>query len=211
VAGEVRKLAERSRAAAQQIGELAGSSVAVAEHAGQLLERIVPMIRDTSHLVEEIAAASSEQMAAIQEINVGLKQLDEVVQQNAAASHELAATSNDLAAQSYKLQSEVGFFHIHSTSDSQMDHATLSGGAQYRLQGTSHTSRRLPGPSARQGSATGQLGPDGHGPAQGHPPSHDAGAPGSRGALGGPPSGNSQQHGGGIVVNLDDDADFERF
>ena len=42
VAGEVRKLAERSQAAAQQISDLAKKSVAVAENAGSLLDRTVP-------------------------------------------------------------------------------------------------------------------------------------------------------------------------
>ena len=93
VAGEVRKLAERSQTAAQQISDLAKKSVAVAENAGSLLDRTVPMIRDTSTLIQEIAAASQEQMAAIREINVGVSQLEEVVQQNAAASHQLSATA----------------------------------------------------------------------------------------------------------------------
>src|SRR5262249_60455429 len=82
VAGEVRKLAERSQGAAHQIGELAESSVKVAENAGRLLERIVPMIRQTSQLVQEIAAASQEQTSAIHQINIGVRQLDQVVQQN---------------------------------------------------------------------------------------------------------------------------------
>jgi methyl-accepting chemotaxis protein len=213
VAGEVRKLAERSQAAAQQIGELAASSVAVAEHAGQLLERIVPMIRDTSGLVQEISAASQEQMAAIQQINVGLKQLDEVVQQNAAASHELVATSNDLASQSLKLQDKVGFFHIYTTSDSQYDQPTFGGPPPRRLQGAG--TQRRPSGQSTQPSAAGHLVSDNRAQARGlpghQPPGHETGAPGTHGALGGPTSGNSQQHGGGIIVNLDDDADFERF
>jgi methyl-accepting chemotaxis protein len=68
VAAEVRKLAERSQVASQEIGEVASSSVALAEQAGGLLDEIVPAIRKTSDLVQEIAAASSEQAsgAAVQ-------------------------------------------------------------------------------------------------------------------------------------------------
>ncbi len=117
VAGEVRKLAERSQAAAQQISDLAKKSVAVAENAGSLLDRTVPMIRDTSNLIQEIAAASQEQMAAIREINVGVSQLEEVVQQNAAASHELSATAAGLASQSATLQQQVDFFQLDTTGN----------------------------------------------------------------------------------------------
>ena len=117
VAGEVRKLAERSQAAAQQISDLAKKSVAVAENAGMLLDRTVPMIRDTSNLIQEIAAASQEQMAAIREINLGVSQLEEVVQQNAAASHELSGTSNDLASHSTSLQQKVDFFQLDTTGN----------------------------------------------------------------------------------------------
>ena len=42
VAAEVRKLAERSQVAAQEIGDLAGSSVKQAERAGNLLNEMVP-------------------------------------------------------------------------------------------------------------------------------------------------------------------------
>jgi methyl-accepting chemotaxis protein len=61
VAADVRKLAERSQVAAQEIGEVAASSVALAEKAGGLLSAMVPSIRQTSDLVQEIAAASNEQ------------------------------------------------------------------------------------------------------------------------------------------------------
>ncbi|RMM03068.1 Methyl-accepting chemotaxis protein, partial [Pseudomonas syringae pv. maculicola] len=42
VAAEVRKLAERSQVAAQEIGELSSSSVEMAEKAGKLLDEMVP-------------------------------------------------------------------------------------------------------------------------------------------------------------------------
>ncbi len=106
----VNKLRSRS-------SDLAKKSVAIAENAGSLLDRTVPMIRDTSNLIQEIAVASQEQMTAIREINVGVSQLEEVVQQNAAASHELSATATGLASQSSTLQHQVDFFQVDTTGN----------------------------------------------------------------------------------------------
>ncbi len=220
VAGEVRKLAERSQAAAAQIGELAKSSVAVAENAGHLLERIVPMIHDTSGQMQEIALASQEQMAAIREINVGVSQLDEVVQQNAAASHELAATSGDLAAQSGNLQELVGFFQFRG-GDGEAHHGGHRASAAplpapSQMPPAPVRPRRLPPPpppkptSHAPGDIPPQQPPHGRdgGQANGplHPPGHSG--PQGHGPGGHPPRAGQQ---GGIIISLDPDDDFERF
>ena len=63
VASEVRKLAERSQAAAGEISKLSASSVQVAERAGEMLEKLVPDIQKTAELVQEINGASAEQNA----------------------------------------------------------------------------------------------------------------------------------------------------
>jgi methyl-accepting chemotaxis protein len=202
VAGEVRKLAESSQAAAQQIGELASKSVKVAENAGQLLERIVPMIRETSGLVHEIAAASQEQRNAIQEINLGVSQLDEVVQQNAAASHELAATSGDLAGQAATLQRLVSFFRLEGGLDSMsLPSPGFSGGGQ-RSHFRPSTSRRFSssfGRSSSPSSATSSSSSTNSSDSEWTSPKSPSGSAGAAGSS------------GGIVVNLDDDSDFERF
>ena len=158
VAGEVRKLAERSQEAAQQISDLAKKSVAVAENAGMLLDRTVPSIRDTSNLIQEIAAASQEQMAAIREINLGVSQLEEVVQQNAAASHELSGTSNDLASHSTSLQQKVDFFQLDTTGN-----GYFGGGPPPRpplhhgVRPPAAAPRRLSAPAQRVGQASGPM------------------------------------------------------
>jgi methyl-accepting chemotaxis protein len=214
VAGEVRKLAERSQAAAQQIGELAASSMAVAENAGQLLEKTVPMIRDTSNLVQEIAAASQEQMAAIRQINVGVSQLNEVVQQNAAAAHQLGSTSSDLAFQSSTLQRYVEFFQIDTTAEGFPLPTSGPPLAPAPPPRAAPASRRLPSPPSR--GAPGLLpadvpGAPRHAAGHGHPPGRDGGTGGAPGTPIGGHLGNSQHGGGGVVINMDDDDNFERF
>ncbi|MBS4099595.1 MAG: Tar ligand binding domain-containing protein [Sulfuricella sp.] len=114
VAAEVRKLAERSQIAAQEISEVAGSSVELAEHAGKLLDEMVPSIGKTSDLVQEIAAASDEQSSGIGQINSAMDQLNQTTQQNASASEELAATAEEMSSQAEKLQQMMAFFKVDS-------------------------------------------------------------------------------------------------
>ncbi len=112
VASEVRKLAERSQAAAAEIGELSGETVKVAQQAGDMLSRLVPDIRKTAELVEEITAACREQNVGASQINQAIQQLDKVTQQNAAASEEVSATSMSLSNQAQDLQTIIQFFRI---------------------------------------------------------------------------------------------------
>jgi len=116
VAAEVRKLAEHSAVAAGEISELSASSVHIAEEAGEMLTRMVPDIKKTAELVQEIAAATNEQNAGADQINKALQELDQVVQQNAAASEEVASTSETLSAQAVELQRTVSFFTIGNSS-----------------------------------------------------------------------------------------------
>jgi methyl-accepting chemotaxis protein len=113
VAAEVRKLAERSQIAAQEIGEVASSSVQLAERAGALLDTIVPSIKQTAGLVEEIAVASQEQTAGAGQINTAMSQLSDLTQQNASASEELAATSQEMRGRARQLQETMRFFKVN--------------------------------------------------------------------------------------------------
>ena len=110
VASEVRKLAERSQTAANEIAELSVSSVDVAEKAGEMLSKMVPDIQRTAELVQEISAASREQDTGAEQINKAIQQLDQVIQANASACEEIASTSEELAAQAEQLQSSIAFF-----------------------------------------------------------------------------------------------------
>ncbi|WP_437899342.1 methyl-accepting chemotaxis protein [Sorangium sp. So ce124] len=112
VASEVRRLAERSQAAAKEIGARASTSVQVADRSGQLLEEMAPAIRRTSSLTQEVATASVSQADAVGQVNSAMRRVDEVTQRNAAISEELASTAEELAAQADALSGMLRFFRV---------------------------------------------------------------------------------------------------
>ena len=116
VASEVRKLAERSQAAAAEISTLSGTTVKAAQSAGDMLAKLVPDIQRTAELVEEISAGSREQNAGASQINTAIQQLDKVTQQNTSAAEEMSATSEELASQAEQLQSAISYFRVDEQS-----------------------------------------------------------------------------------------------
>jgi methyl-accepting chemotaxis protein len=152
VAAEVRKLAERSQIAAQEIGEVATNSVELAERAGGLLAEIVPNIRKTSDLVQEISAASSEQSSGVGQINSAVSQLNQTTQQNASSSEELAATSEEMSSQAEQLQQTMAFFKLETTGQSRSFAPAVR-----KSHGTAATQRSAikPVPHAMQAIASG--------------------------------------------------------
>ena len=112
VAAEVRKLAERSQVAAEEINGLSSSSVAIADKSGRLLEQVVPNIQNTAKLVQEIAASSNEQSNGADQVNNAIQQFNQVIQQNAAGAEEMASSSEELAAQAQNLMDMISFFKL---------------------------------------------------------------------------------------------------
>jgi len=123
VASEVRKLAERSQNAAEEITELAKNSLGVADKAVEMLDVLVPDIAKTANLVYEITASSIEQNQGAIQINKAINDLDRVVQQNAGSSEEMAATAVELSTQSQELQIAISFFKINSEADENVNNA----------------------------------------------------------------------------------------
>lgn len=111
VSAEVRKLAERSQIAAQEIGEVAGNSVTLAEQAGLQLDELVPSIRKTADLVQEISAASREQTTGLNQISTAVNQLAQATQSTASASEELSATAEEMSSQAQNLLNSIRFFN----------------------------------------------------------------------------------------------------
>jgi methyl-accepting chemotaxis protein len=112
VAAEVRKLAERSKEAADEIENLSKNSLKITENSRHLLETLVPEIQKTSQLVQDIASASFEQNTGAGLINSAILQLNVVTQQNAVSSGEMANSAEELSSQADNLKSSVSFFTL---------------------------------------------------------------------------------------------------
>lgn len=119
VADEVRKLAAKSAEAAKSTGSLIENSIAKAELgvriAGETaasLHEVVSGINESGRLASEISSSSERQNTAISQINDGINQVAQVVQQNSVAAEELAATSEEMNGQADMLEELVSKFKL---------------------------------------------------------------------------------------------------
>jgi methyl-accepting chemotaxis protein len=117
VATEVRGLAQRSAAAAQQIkdlisgaGEQVHNGVKLVEEAGGALDEVLDKVAGVSEMVTGIASSAGEQARGLQEINVGVSNLDRVTQQNAAMVEEATAAAHVMRNDATALSGLVGHF-----------------------------------------------------------------------------------------------------
>ena len=112
VAAEVRKLAERSKIAAEEIVELALEGLKYSEESSLKLSEMLPEIEKTTKLVQEIAAASGEQTNGANQVNNALQQLNNVTQQTASSSEELASSAEEMSSQADQLKEITEFFNV---------------------------------------------------------------------------------------------------
>ena len=118
VASEVRALAQRSSEAAKEIKNLITDSakqvskgVVLVGEAGTVLQGIVAGVQNISSLISGIAAGATAQSAGLKEINLGVAQLDQVTQQNAAMVQMSSASSAKLTSQAKQLADIVAVFN----------------------------------------------------------------------------------------------------
>ncbi|MGV8833193.1 MAG: methyl-accepting chemotaxis protein [Devosia sp.] len=117
VAVEVRRLAQSAASASsdvkvlieQSATEVAGGSKLVAEAAGKL-EAILDGIRANSAVMETIARDSKEQASSIEEVNVAVRQMDEMTQHNAALVEQTNAAIEQTEGQASELDRIVDIF-----------------------------------------------------------------------------------------------------
>jgi methyl-accepting chemotaxis protein len=110
VASEVRKLAERSRQAADEIMELSNEVVATTGLTNQLISDLIPDIEKNAELMAQVTAATNEQVADIESINQSVQELKEGSQSSVSVSDRLATGSQNLSDQLKNLNEAMAYF-----------------------------------------------------------------------------------------------------
>jgi methyl-accepting chemotaxis protein len=130
VAEEVRNLAQRSAEAAKNTANMIEESVnnavdgvKISGEVSKSFEDIVTGIKKVNDLVNEIAAASQEQSQGIDQVNTAVAQMDKVTQQNAANSEESASAAEEMSSQAEELQNMVAQFALTSSGSHAKTHA----------------------------------------------------------------------------------------
>jgi methyl-accepting chemotaxis protein len=110
VAAEVRKLAERSQQAANEITSASQETKDSSRIAKEKLDTITPEIEKTANLVQEISTASMEQLSGVEQINSALQQLNQITQRNAASADAINNAAHSLEKLSLQLEEAVKLF-----------------------------------------------------------------------------------------------------
>lgn len=112
VAAEVRKLAERSKIAADEIVKNAQESLNSAIQSEKEIESILPDIEKTNGLMQDISSSSLEQNSGIGQVNSAIQQLNSVTQQNASSSEQISSNAVELNAQAINMKQIISYFKI---------------------------------------------------------------------------------------------------
>ena len=119
VADEVRNLAGKSQESSLRTAEMIAHSLKSVEagttsanETAQQLMLISESVGQLSHMIAEIAEMAEAQSDAVSQINLGVSEISQVMQSNAATSQECAAASEELNSQAEVLKGLVGQFRI---------------------------------------------------------------------------------------------------
>ena len=126
VAVEVRRLAQNAAEASSEVKvlieqsgeEVAGGTKLVAE-ASEKLSAILEAVRTNATEMEAIAQDSSEQAGSIDEVNIAVRQMDEMTQHNAALVEETNAAIEQTESQASELDHIVEVFKLDEPRHSQ--------------------------------------------------------------------------------------------
>ena len=117
VAKEVRRLAEKSGSAAEEINKLVRERSGGSDEAEMAWGMLKDQIEELAPLIAGITQANDEQSQAIRQISIGIEQLNLITQQTAVLADRLAEASVRLDMQAGEVVKSISFFHFEQTEE----------------------------------------------------------------------------------------------
>lgn len=122
VANEIRELADQSAKAAVDTRDLIESSIRevtegnhAAERASEAIQTVVDGIKQIADFSKDLKIMIDDQTESMRQAEVGVNQISEVIQNNAATAQEASATGQELSAQAITLDELVGQFKLKNS------------------------------------------------------------------------------------------------
>ena len=117
VATEIKKLAERCRAAVIQIDEATSEDVRFTQSVAQVFDKLVPVSENTNGKISSIAASAKDLELSSQQISQSIKQLAEIATKNAISAEDMLDKAESFSKYASGLVKDVNFF---KTKDSDL-------------------------------------------------------------------------------------------
>ncbi len=119
VAEEVRSLAAKSAAAAEETAELIETSISkvnvgskIADDTARAMEAIAKVVHQSEIIINGIAESSNYQATAVAQIEQAISQVSQVVQTNSATSEQCAAASEELSNQASRMRDMLSIYNL---------------------------------------------------------------------------------------------------
>jgi methyl-accepting chemotaxis protein len=148
VADEVKKLAERTGKATEEIAgkirtnqketegvvmsmqkgkAIADEAITTATHAGEALSTIVAGSENVMEMVERIAIATDEQSSAAEEVSQTMENTADIINQNSQRSEDVKMASGELVLLAKELKAQVNNFKTSSSGSAAQDSGMSNG------------------------------------------------------------------------------------
>lgn len=110
VAAEVRKLAEKSAAAASEINDVCSEGVLLTKQTDKVFAEVLPQMRNSTVLINEISSASQEQAQGVEHIVSAVHKINDIVSMFTELANDMESAVSSIYGSTEKISENTSYF-----------------------------------------------------------------------------------------------------